>query len=183
MSLLVFSDTSTLLSLGLCGLEGRLRAIVGDAGRWTGGVERECRRKEDELEFQLPGLADRVGFQLSIVELVAEELSAAYRLRQGFVKPGDHREAHIGESETLTVVQRRRWKAVFATEDADAWRRSDGQPQGIDTWDLLGLGLKKSVLSEGDLWAARRTLRKHGRLRRSEFLDPEVFRAWLATHR
>src|SRR5699024_4480533 len=133
--LMFFHDTSVLVNFHRPGLIPVLVRLLLENVRWTATFRAECQRKEQELG--LPGLVDAAEELLGDPLYANEEEHAAIRhLRRQMSAPGDHPQQHLGEAESLTIIQKRRLRAVFVTDDRAAvgWA---APIECVGTWKLL----------------------------------------------
>lgn len=150
---LFFQDTSVLVNFHRPGLVPVLGPLLNRSVRWTATIRIECARKEAHLG--LVGLVDAAD-ELLGEPLVPEgdEHAAIRRLRRQMASPGDHPEQHLGEAETLTLIQRRRLRAVFVTDDRAAQRWAE-PVQSVGTWQLLRLARRRDLVTSSQavrLW-------------------------------
>lgn len=119
---LFFHDTSVLVNFHRPGLIPVLGELLGENVRWTGSIRTECVRKERQLG--LPGLVEAADSLLGEPLLPhPDEHPSIRQLRRQMASPGDHPQQHLGEAETITLIQKRTLRAVFVTDDraAMAW--------------------------------------------------------------
>lgn len=186
MALIVLADTTALINLFLCGRMEVLQALTGGNAFWTSTLRRECLHRElvgtAPGELRLDGLVAAADAILGEPIAPEEDEHRPIRdLRQQMARPGEHPDQHLGEAEVIVVVQKRRWDAIFVTDDGGARRFAAGSPRCIDSWDLLKAAQRRGILLERDLWKARTDLKHHGRLgAKSAFIRPDAFREWLA---
>lgn len=96
------------------------------------------------------------------------------------MKNGDDK--HLGEAETITIIQRRMLKAIFVTDDFKARPFAEGI-KCIDTWSLVSVGLRLGILNEERVRAMRERLMSFNRISRNhrrEIFDAVKFEEWLA---
>lgn len=142
--LLIFHDTTILINFHRAGLLTRLGAVNPGNMRWTQTIRHECRVKERDLD--LPGLQDAAESLLGEVLRPRDgEHLQIRQLRTQMARPGDHRDAHLGEAETITIVESRGFKAIIATDDGGA-SKFTSVPLA-DTWSLAHLALRKKVFT------------------------------------
>lgn len=153
--LLFFHDTSVLVNFHRPGLLPVLQALLQDKVRWTASIRVECERQEAVL-----GLT---GLVLAAEDLLGEPLypepsehAAIRQLRSQMAVPGDHSQQHLGEAETITLIQKRRLRAVFVTDDGDAIRWA--QPiDCVGTWKLIRFASTRGLATPDEakrLWQA-----------------------------
>lgn len=151
--LLFFHDTSVLVNFHRPGLIPALGELLGTNVRWTGTILTECERKQEQLG--LPGLVDAAA-QLLGDPLYPEngEHASIRQLRLQMSSPGDHPQQHLGEAESITLIQKRMLRAVFVTDDRAAthWARP---VECVGTWKLLRFAHRRNIASRSDavrLW-------------------------------
>lgn len=151
---IVFQDTSVLVNFHRAGLVPVLAASLENVA-WVATVQRECRKKERDLD--LPGLA------ATAHEVLGEPLvpdDAEHRririLRSAMAAPGDHPDEHLGEAETLAIIEARGFNGILATDDRGA-RHFAGTRLCLTTWDLVRLLVRGHRLTDDqakDVWTA-----------------------------
>lgn len=78
------------------------------------------------------------------------EHSRIRQLRQLMASPGDHPDGHLGEAETIAIIEMRSLRAILAADDKDAARIAAPTPT-LDTWGLARLMFQKEqVLTISD---------------------------------
>ncbi len=144
--LLFFHDTSVLVNFHRPSLIPALGNLLGPNVQWTASIRAECRRKEKELCLP-PGL-ERAASEMLPQPISAEggEHAALRQLRIQMAKPGDHPDEHLGEAETITIIQKRGLRAVFVTDDGDATKWAAPVPCA-GTWKLLRMAYRRDVLT------------------------------------
>lgn len=153
--LLFFHDTSVLVNFHRPGLVPVLGPLLLQNVRWTATIRTECGRKERQLG--LPGLVDAAEELLGEPLYANEEEHAAIRiLRRQMSTPGDHPQQHLGEAESLTLIQKRRLRAVFVTDDRTAvgWA---APIECVGTWKLIRLARRRDLVTPTQavrLWQA-----------------------------
>ncbi|WP_051486777.1 hypothetical protein [Brachybacterium phenoliresistens] len=122
-----------------------LKPLLRDNARWTATIRTECARQQRRLD--LPGLVD------AAEELLGDPLRpedgeqlAIRQLRGQMASPGDHAEQHLGEAETITLIQRRMLRAVFLTDDRTAMRWAD-PIDCVGTWKLIRLARRRDLVT------------------------------------
>lgn len=147
---LFFHDTSVLINFYRPGLVPVLGAMLGEKVRWTATIRREWERQQRKLA--LPGLVDAADALLGEPLMPeAEEHLLIRQLRTLMASPQDHPDEHWGEAETITIIQRRRLEAIFATDDGSA-RQWAAPIRSVGTWRLIKLAHRRGdVTLEGAL--------------------------------
>lgn len=178
--LLLFPDTTVVINFALCDAMDLLERLMASRGRWCAGVAAECdhRAAEDGLPEMLKA-HDIFGVPLR-PESPREHM--AVRMNQDyFLKPGDGRRMHLGESETLAILTERGLHARFFTDDTHVPRRA--KSQGViclTTWDLLRVALLGDYVTADQVREYRRILLNHRRVHLAHIRDPQRFEEWLA---
>ncbi|GAA1730401.1 hypothetical protein [Brachybacterium phenoliresistens] len=151
--LLFFHDTSVLVNFHRPGLIPVLRPLLRGNVRWTGTIRTECIRQEAVLGLE--GLVE------AAEELLGEPLFpepnehvAIRQLRRQMSSPGDHPQQHLGEAEAITLIQKRRLRAVFVTDDRAAIRWAD-PIECVGTWKLIRSARRRDLVTRDEargLW-------------------------------
>lgn len=140
-----FHDTSVLVNFHRPELIPVLGPLLRQNVCWTGSIRTECVRKERQLD--LPGLVDAADHLLgeSLLPEPSEHLSIR-QLRRQMASPGDHPQQHLGEAESITLIQKRRLRAVVVTDDRAAmcWARPI---DCVGTWRLLRLACTRGLVA------------------------------------
>lgn len=182
-----FPDNTVLINFAHCGQVGLLAQLLPERRRhWTASVASECERSA-----RIPGLEslrDAAGiFGSPLWPTPAEQITAlSIRIRH-FAQPGDPPWKHLGEAETIAVIDRRFPGSVFITDDTSvapiaASQAGAGPPYSftaITTWDLFKVALKKGLCTEADVLAWRQLLLDAGRGCPRHVRDVAQFTAWL----
>lgn len=163
----VYLDSDVLVSLGCA--KTALRAVLdhlGDRAKVVYAVEEESRGNV-QVNPPLPGAraAREAIVGLDVVDagdLGDNVLDRMGQIRERLARPGDHPRKHLGESETLAVVEH--LDAIAATDDAGA--RSIGKSEGIrvvGTTDLLDAAVTSGRLTAQQRADAIEAMRRGGR--------------------
>lgn len=151
--LLFFHDTSVLINFHRPGLIPTLGLLLRGNVRWTATIRTECQRKEQQLG--LVGLVDAASELLGEPLIPEEGEHATIRqLRTQMASPGDHPQQHLGEAESITLIQKRSLRAVFVTDDGQA----TGWAAPIDcvgTWRLIRFAHRRDLVTQSQavrLW-------------------------------
>lgn len=175
--LLFFHDTTVLLNFGLAGQLDALAHLLADGrGAWTATVAYETKRQGHK--HGLPSLRDRAS------DILGEPLrpeAAEHRLirdrRKDFAQPGDAPDQHLGEAETLTIIEQRSLRAVFVTDDGHVPPLTT--VTCIDTWELVRACLRRTLMDLDEVLAMRTCLLEHRRVHRAQVRDLDAFKLWL----
>lgn len=101
-------------------------------------------------------------------------------IRNQMSKPGDGRTAHIGEAETIAIIDRRHITAVFATDDIEAGRvAKDYGIEVVTTWQLIRVAVKSKHMTEDEAWHDCCVLSVEGRGWPPCKRDRPAFDTWL----
>jgi hypothetical protein len=151
--LLFFHDTSVLVNFHRPGLIPALGGLLGANVCWTGTIRAECERKQQQLG--LSGLVDAASDLLGDPLFPeAGEHASIRQLRSQMASPGDHPQQHLGEAESITLIQKRMLRAVFVTDDRAATHWA--QPvECVGTWKLLRFAHRRNIVDRSDavrLW-------------------------------
>lgn len=158
-----------------------LEKIVAGRGSWSASVAFECNHKADELG--LPGMrASHRIFGEPLRPDPAEHIQT--RIHQDhFRSPRDGPRKHLGESETLAIIENRQIEgAVFVTDDAGVSARAAAcgiRVRCITTWDLVRFGVRADHLTEEGALQMRETLMNLKRVHLSHVRIREDFITWL----
>lgn len=152
MSALHFADNTTLINFCLVGELGLLERLLAGRGAWTATVEIECTESA-----HYPGLSDLMtvaGFMgAAFAPESAVEIAAVAAIRESLRMPGDGPEKHLGEAETLGIIQERSLSAIVITDDTGAIRLA--RRMGITvitTCTLLELAAKVGFITVQRSW-------------------------------
>lgn len=130
----MFHDTSVLINFHRAGLLHALGALLGGDVAWVGTVRAECERKE--LDLSLPALTSSADAILGEpLRPVGAEHLRVRRQREMMAAPGDHPDEHLGEAETITLIDMRAIHAMIATDDKSVARFAGSTPVA-NTWQL-----------------------------------------------
>lgn len=142
MTRLLFPDNTVLINFAYISRMDLLQRLTGGNGAWCQSVAMECAKSA-----QIEGLEDLRGADEIFGQPWRPETGAEHseirRLREEMARPGDGASKHLGEAETIVLMERRASDGRFVTDDAAAARQA--QAHGIasnTTWDLLFLALR-----------------------------------------
>ena len=152
---IMFYDTSVLINFHRAALLPNLTKLLGGDVAWVATVQMECARKERELA--LPGLKEAAeGLLGEPLRPEQGEHLPIRQLRSMMAEPGDHEEAHLGEAETLTLIEKRRLNAIIAADDRSVARFA-GSTATVNTWGLLRFCFSRGCVTLDEamtLWKA-----------------------------
>jgi predicted nucleic acid-binding protein len=179
---LLFPDNTVLVNFAIISRLDLLSRLANGKGQWCATVARECAQSARE-----PGLAALAGAGEIFGEPLypdSAELQDTAILRDELAGPGDSRNAHLGEAETLAIILRRRPECLFVTDDRDATRlASKHAVRVVNTWSLLLLAYKMSWVDGDTLWGYLQTLRSQRRGAPAGVTDRPSFDKWAGTPR
>lgn len=178
MTVLFFPDNTVLINFALINRMDLLERLVNGRGAWCGTVAKEC---SDSSEY--PGLAalDQAGriFGEPYYPTLAEHQDLLV-VQVELAKPGDSKDAHLGEAETIAIIVSRDLPGFFVTDDRDARRVASSRNIGVtDTWALLKLAFKAKIVDPDTLWGYVQTLKTARRKSPPGVSDRASFDAWL----
>jgi predicted nucleic acid-binding protein len=152
VSSLLFADNTALVNFCLVGELRLLETVLSGRGAWTATVEIEC---AESAEY--PGLSDLTSVPAFMGEPYAPESSAeiaAVAATREFLRvPGDGPEKHLGEAETIAIIDMRSLTAIVVTDDTGAIRVAGrvGIPV-VTTARLLELAVKRNLVTVQRAW-------------------------------
>lgn len=159
-------DCTTLISFALIGHLPSLPLILNGQGRVCGTVEGEAQRHAlvNAADARMQPLLT-VGNHLPVLTADAGEIVRTQGLRRLLASPGDKRTKHLGEAETLAIIEVRYARsAKIVTDDDDATRLA--KSLGIESVTTLGLlkqGYNSNILTGAQLLTALTTLHRENR--------------------
>lgn len=159
-------DNTTLVSFALIGHLSELPTILNGRGCICATVEGEAQRHAvvNAADARLQPLST-VGQLLQVETANTSEMVRTQNLRRLLASPGDGRTKHLGEAETLAIIELRySCAAVIVTDDYSATRLAKNL--GIEVATTLGLlqqGYNSQILTDQQLLTALTTLHKEGR--------------------
>lgn len=179
---LIFPDNTVLINFAYCDAMDLLGKIVAERGTWTASVASECDDKASDLD--LPALAaSHTIFGEPLLPDRVEHIQTRIH-REHFLKPGDGPKKHLGESETLAIIENRLFEGttIFVTDDGSVPTRAEAcniAVACITTWDLVRFGVRAGHMDAGAAMSMRATLMELDRVHISHVRDREAFTAWL----
>lgn len=192
--LFFFHDTNVLINFRLCDEMECLKEILQGKGVWTATIRRECDGRGpascgiSDLGHEaglvlgepiFPNDDDHVQIRRLRWDMASTE-SLDVDLAEQNMKNGADK--HLGEAETITIIQRRMLNAIFVTDDYRARPFAEGI-RCIDTWSLVSVGLRLEILDEERVRAMREQLMSFKRISRNhrkEIFHAMKFEEWLA---
>lgn len=157
-----FPDNTVLIYFTLMGRQDLLAQLLNGRGAWTITIEAECRRSSS-----VDGLAGLTAFFAelgdAIVPTPAERADTAL-LRNRLARPGDSARDHLGEAETMAVVNGRGLSAIFLTDDNRAAQLATSlNIPTATTLDVLRIAVRSGRLSTDAMLALGALLEERGR--------------------
>lgn len=160
---LLFPDTTVLISFALAGRLDLFAEIVGKNGAWTLTIAQEWQRYP------------RSEVPINLLEVLGDpiwpapaERAYALQLRERIARPGDRKESHQGEAETVAVMKSRGIVGGFVSDAiaaADLARSPDIGIPVYTTADLMRLAVRTNRLDLASAWQMIEVLRTHDRAR------------------
>lgn len=179
---IIFPDNTVLINFAYCDAMDLLERIVAGRGSWTASVASECRDKAVALELPSMNVAHRI-FGDPLWPDPAEHILQTRIHQDHFRNPGDGPRKHLGESETLAIIENRQVDhAVFVTDDAGvaARARTCGiRVRCITTWDLIRFGVRAKYMTEDVALQMRERLMHRNRVHLAHVREQGEFLAWL----
>jgi predicted nucleic acid-binding protein len=182
VSRLLFPDNTVLINFAYIGRMDLLERLAGGKGAWCQSVASEC-----DQSSRIEGL-DELARAHDVFgtpwrpEAGAEHLEIRL-LREEMASPGDSATRHLGEAETIVLMERRGLTGMFITDDEDAARKA--QAHGITsmtTWDLLALALRMGWVDVDTVYGFVNVLRqRRRRMPRELRRDRAAFDGWVAS--
>lgn len=130
-----------------------LEAVVGQNGRWCATVASECARGAVVPGLEGMGEAGAI-FGSPLYPDAAEHVNVLL-LQEQMMQPGDGATAHLGEAETITLINSRRLHAAFVTDDREAMRQAKLHDiPSYTTWHVLKLAVGTNLLDDADFFVA-----------------------------
>lgn len=183
MVALIFPDNTVLINFAYCDEMDLLGRIVAGRGTWTASVASECDDKASALD--LPAMAaSHAIFGEPLRPDRVEHIQTRIH-REHFMTPGDGPRKHLGESETLAIIENRRFDGttIFVTDDGGVPARVKAcniPVACITTWDLVRFAIRAAHTDQATALGMRATLVKLERVHLSHVRDLQAFSKWLA---
>lgn len=161
MTAAFFPDTTVLVNFQVINRWAVLTELVKDGAVWVASVEDECRDWVDDH----PDIhaAAALIFGTAIRPEPAEQINIRIARNDMADPTDDHPTKHLGEAETIVIIQSRFQGSRFITDDKKA--RAAATAQGIQcygTGDLLVVAEAKGLISAADRASDLVTLRTNG---------------------
>ena len=156
-----------------------LGLLIGQRGRWSATVAKECRDGASSPGLENMAAADAIFGDL-LYPLGAERVDIAV-LRDKMAEQGDAPNKHLGEAETLVIMQRQEFQSSFFVTD-DLGARREAKRVGITsftTWDILRLLVRGRRLDLADFHVDAEMLIKMNRGRPPGWPNRATIEQWL----
>lgn len=179
---LIFPDNTVLINFAYCDEMELLGKIVAGRGTWTASVASECDDKASVLDLPMMAASHTIFGEPLRPDRVEHIQTRIHK--DHFKQPGDGPKKHLGESETLAIIENRHFegRTLFVTDDGDVPTRAEAckiQVTCISTWHLVRFGVRAGRMDEAtalQMWA---TLKELDRVHLRHLRDREAFIAWL----
>lgn len=162
---LFFSDTTVLINTEMLQRWDIVQALIGSKARWAASVEAECR----DWISTYPSIHNNAAlvFGDSVAPEGADHVDIR-TLRNLMAAPYDPPRKHLGEAETIVIIERRFAGSVVISDDGGAQRVATARGiTTIGTGDLLRLAVKRGLMTDVEESAALSHLRANQRYPRT----------------
>ncbi|GAA1855437.1 hypothetical protein [Myceligenerans crystallogenes] len=156
-------DNTVLNNFAIIGRMDLLETLLRGKGAWCATIASECAKGarvpgREAMSSARHFLGDpwypETGAERVSVQLIQDEL----------LGPGDPRTAHLGEAETIALVESRGAAARFITDDKDARRVAEAHQIGVvTTFDLFRLALKVRLVTPAEVYGFAQALHREQR--------------------
>lgn len=178
MTLLLFPDNTVLINFALINRMDLLARLVQGKGAWCATVAHECSASSSVAGLEALSEAGGI-FGSPLYPEGAEHLDTR-AFREELASPGDGKNRHLGEAETLAIMLRRQVKGLFVTDDREATRLANRNGVRVaTTWGLLRLARRQDWVDRDTLWGYVQTLRANQRGTPPGVSDRPSFEKWL----
>lgn len=155
-----------------------LGRLINGRGSWCATVAQECAKGATK-----PGLEEMAKATIIFGEPlypVGVEFTDTQTIQDQMRRPGDQPTEHLGEAETIAIINRRRLKGFFVTDDRDAARlaKSEGIPV-VTTWDILRLMTRVRRITVEQFYVHAQTLTGANRGYPPGWPDKTAVQRWL----
>jgi predicted nucleic acid-binding protein len=174
---LFLPDNTVLINFAIIQRIDLLAELINQRGTWCISVARECKNSATYY----PNMADAPAiFGTPLFPDRAERIDTE-NLRTSMAGPGDPATRHLGEAETVAIMNRRQIDGFFLTDDQDAKALAahHGIPD-VSTWDLLRLAYRTNKATAPVLAGYLKTLKAAQRGNPPGVTNQHTFHAWLA---
>ena len=178
MPALLFPDNTVLINFAIIDRMDLLRKLVNGHGHWCATVATECH--ESWRRTELAALAEAASIFGTPLSPDRTENLDAHLLRDELAIPVDAAHKHLGESETIAIMLRRRLNGFFVTDDREAQRLAARNGiTAITTWRLLQAAARTEMVEADTLWTYVQILREAKRGTPPTVHDRNSFDNWL----
>jgi len=152
VSKLHFADNTVLIHFGLIGRLDLLEQLLNGRGTWTSSVQIECFESSKYNGLEKLAEVDRFLGEAEEPRTEAEYLAIA-EIREELRIPGDGPHKHLGEAETLAIIQMRSLDAHMVTDDTGAIRIARRlEIPTVTTAQLLLLAARVDLITAQCCW-------------------------------
>jgi predicted nucleic acid-binding protein len=178
-SVFFFPDNTVLNNFAIIGQMKMLAKLIGDRGHWCATVAQECRKGAGYPGLEEMATADGI-FGEPLYPVGADRINIGI-LREKMAEPGDDATKHLGEAETIVIIQSQGFhRSFFVTDDVGAQREAKlAGIATVTTWQILRLLVRGGRLSLGDFYIASETLIKKRRGSPPGWADRQAVERWL----
>jgi predicted nucleic acid-binding protein len=174
-----FPDNTVLNNFAIVRRMELLAELIGERGRWCATVAQECRKGAGYPGLEEMAAADGI-FGDPIYPVGADRINIGL-LRERMAEPGDNPTKHLGEAETIIIIQSQGFHgSFFVTDDVGAQREAKrANIPTVTTWQILRLLVRGRRLSTDEFLADAETLVKKFRGSPPGWPDRQAVERWL----
>ncbi|MBI9113794.1 hypothetical protein [Sanguibacter suaedae] len=182
MSTFLFPDNTVLINFAYIGRMDLLARLTGGRGAWCQSVATECDNSSRFEGLDELATARKIFGTPWLPESGAEHLSIRL-LRDEMASPGDGPTKHLGEAETIALMEHRGVTGFFITDDEDAARKAHARGiRSSTTWDMLALALRAQWVDADTVFGFVTVLRQRRRpIPRAIGRDRASFDSWVSS--
>ena len=135
-----------------------LAELIGERGRWCATVAQECLNGSHYAGLEEMASAGTI-FGDPLYPIGADRINIGL-LRERMADPGDGPTKHLGEAETIVIIQSQGFhQSFFVTDDRGAQREAKSAGvQTVTTWQILRLLVRSGRLGLDDFYVDAGTL-------------------------
>lgn len=176
MPQLFLPDNTVLINFAIIRRMDLLGELLNGRGSWCLSIARECSKSQAyQVELDHAGAI----FGAPLIPNATENLQA-HILREAMASPGEPATQHLGEAETIAIIDGRGLDAFFLTDDAGAQALAHRHHiTAVTTWDLLRLAYTITKVTQPVLTGYLRTLADAGRGRPPDVTTFDDLTGWL----
>ncbi|ETB46703.1 hypothetical protein O981_27360 [Mycobacterium avium 10-5560] len=176
MPKLFLPDNTVLINFAIIRRMDLLGELLNGRGGWCLSIARECRKSQAyHADLDQAGVI----FGTPLIPDATENLHA-HILRESMASPGEPATQHLGEAETIAIIDGRQLDAFFLTDDAGARALAHRHHiTVVTTWDLLRLAHATAKVTQPVLTGYLRTLAAAGRGRPPGVTTLDDLTGWL----